>query len=104
MRRRTKSEQPNLFPWLHSSYSQASKSDDASAEKRRGMQIIHFEWKWKQEIAACNSVFGIATINRIAGKGRTVAQILQAAPAIWTISIHPTDPGNSDASAYREFG
>src|SRR5579872_1028092 len=102
MRRRSKTKESNSFSRLGSGHAQAAKSDDASAEQRRGLLVVDFVRKRKNEIGPSDSEFSIAAIDRVASKGRFVTQIFLIMFAIPAGAISPANPGHADARSLGE--
>jgi hypothetical protein len=88
---------------LHSRHSQTAEADDPGAEERRGVEIVEIFRKRCNEIVASQCEFRVATVNRIAGEGRFVAEILAAQAAITAGAIGAADPRNAHASAHRKL-
>src|SRR5579872_185780 len=79
MRGRAEAKQSHALALLHSSHTQAAKSDDASTKQRRGVQIVKSLMQRKNKIGASECVFRVATCDGVAGERRRVAEILHAA-------------------------
>src|ERR1044071_473577 len=72
----------NAGPALNRGNAQASKADDAGAQKRRSLQIGEAIWDGINKILVGQRVLGKAAIHGIAGKGGIVTKIFSAALAV----------------------
>jgi hypothetical protein len=103
MRGGSETEEAYSFARLDSSDAQAAEADDAGAEQGSGVEVVQGVRKGIDEAGAGESVFGVASVDRIAGKRRSVAQIFKAFRAIGARSIDASQPGNPDSRANRQF-
>ena len=80
----------------------AAPADQASAKKRRDFGIIQ-SFRQREAVARIgDGMRGIATIARIAGEQRLIAEILATAPAIGAAAARIAEPGHAHALADRE--
>ena len=103
VRRRAEAEHAYSFARFHSSDAQAAESDDPGTQQWRGVQVVQGVRKGIDEVGASQRVFGIPSVNRVAGEHRRVAEILHASNAIRARSVDASQPGNAYASARREL-
>jgi hypothetical protein len=94
-----KPEQADTVSGLDAGYTKAAKTDNAGAQQRGGAQIVELIGKAKNEIGASHGKFGVAAVDRVTGKGRGIAEVFQAQPAIAAGAVGSSHPGNADAGA-----
>ena|ERR1700693_1606708 len=99
-----KAKESNAIAGLDAGHSQAAKADDASAEKRSGVQVVQLGRKLEDKVAARRGVLRVAAVDGVSGKDRRIAKIFESAAAVRAGSIDAADPGNTDASADRQLG
>src|SRR6516165_9535132 len=80
----------------------AAPTDEASAEKRRELAIIHGVWQGKTVSCIRHHVARIAAVPGVARKQRVIAQVLPACAAIRTYAAGEAEPGNTHALADRK--
>jgi hypothetical protein len=98
------SEEADALAFLDAGDAEATEANDSSAQKRSGVEIIKGGGNGGSEIVAGYGVFGIASIDGVAGKGWGVAEVLFAAAAVGAGSIGAAEPGDADASAGCQRG
>ena len=67
------SEKSDALARFDAGYSETAETDDAGAQKRRGVQIVKGGGKRVDEIRAGERVIGIASVDRVSGEGGGVA-------------------------------
>jgi hypothetical protein len=70
-------------------------SDQSGAEEGSCGDIVERIGQRKDERGEGDGKFGVASIDRVAGKPRLVAEIFPACAAEWAMSASPSQPGNS---------
>jgi len=103
MGRGAEAEESYTVARLDARYAKTAKTNNASAQQRRGVQIVELVGKRKREIGANDGVFGIAAIYGVTGEGGRIAEILEAEATISAGSVGSSHPGNSDARAGRKI-
>ena len=93
-------EQADAFSFFHACNSQSAKANDAGTEQRSGVKIVELSGNRKAEISAGQSVFGVATIHRVASKSWKVAEVLHFSTAICAGTIGTANPGNTHAGSW----
>ena len=80
----------------------AAPADQTRTQERRNLGIVApFR---KRETVACigDRMRGVAAIARVAGKQRSIAQILPTAAAVGADTAGGAEPGHADALAHRQ--
>src|SRR5271166_1613548 len=103
MRRRAETEQPDSLAMLYACDPKTAKTDDAGAQKRRGMQIVERLGKGKYEINTGGGIFGIASVHGVSSEGGGIAKVFHAMPAIPAVPVNAADPGNTNACPNRKL-
>jgi hypothetical protein len=67
------------------------------------MHVIQPGRQRKGEVRAHEGILGIASIYRIAGEGRVIAEILHSMTAVPALAIHAAHPGNTDSRSQRQL-
>jgi len=88
---------------LDARHTEAAKTDDAGAEQGRDVDIVETGGQGKCEIGADERVFGVASVDAIAGEDRLIAEIFHVVAAVPAVAIDAAHPGNADARAGREL-
>ena len=99
---RAEAEKADALPWLDAGYAEASETDDAGTQQRRGIQIAEGLRQRVDEVCASEGVLGIASVNRVAGVRRGIAEVFLASLAIGAGSVDASQPRYSDPGAGRE--
>jgi hypothetical protein len=104
MRRRAESKDAQSFRdrWI-TGESQCSVSNEAGAEKRRGMGVVVPFGDRKAVAGIGDAILRVAAIDIVAGKPGSVAEILSAGRAIDANPARPSKPGNTHPVAGTEW-
>ncbi len=102
VRGRPEAIEGKLAAALHSGEPKRAKTDDPRAQKGSGLLVVKRLGDRVDESFWRDSVFGIASVDRIAGKSGAVAEIFLARAAILARLIRAVQPRNADARAERE--
>jgi len=101
MRGGAEPEEADALAFFDAGDAEAAKADDSGAQERSGVEIIEGGGDWKDKIGASQRVFGVASVDCVAGKGWRVAKVLFATPAVRASAIGAAEPGNPDAGWCR---
>jgi len=97
-------EETDAFSGLSAGDAEAAEADDAGAEKRSDVCVAEGFGERVGEVGADEDVFGVASIDGVAGEGGVVAEILFVAEAEGAGAVGASDPGDTDAHADGAFG
>ena len=104
MCRRSEAEEADAFSGLDSCYAEATKSDDARAKQRRGVQVVNGIRKWINEVGEGDGVLCIAAGDCVASELDRIAKVLFSAAAVRTRAVSASKPRDSYARAERDVG
>jgi hypothetical protein len=96
----SEAEEADAFAGLRASDSEAAEADDAGAEERRDVGVVEFGKERVGEVGADEGVFGVASVDGVAGEGGVVAEIFFVAKTEGAGAVGATDPGDADAGAF----
>jgi hypothetical protein len=96
----SEAKEADTFAGLGSRYAQAAKANDAGAEERRDLGVVEFGWERVGEVGADEGVFGVASVDGVAGEGGVVAEIFFVAEAEGTGAVGAADPGDAYSATF----
>src|SRR5207302_8904273 len=97
IRARAETVQSQLSVRLDRGNRQRAKSDDAGAQKRRRLRIGEARRNGISKLLVADNVFGVTTVDRVAGKFRTVAKIFFSLPAVLANPASAVQPGDANS-------
>jgi hypothetical protein len=80
---------------------EAAEADDAGAEKRSDVGVVDGGRESEGEVGANEGIFGVASVDGVAGEGGIVAEIFFVAAAEGTGAVGAPDPRDADPHAER---
>ena len=101
--RTAEAEEADAFAGLDTSDPKAAKADDAGAEQRRDVNVIKPGGQRIDEIRARQGIFGVASVDGVAGEDGVVAEVFHAVTAVPAIAIDAAHPGDSDARSQGQL-
>jgi hypothetical protein len=101
VRRGSEAEEANAIARRGFGDAQAAEADDACAEEWGKMEGVGSFGERDEEVGAGDGVFGIASVDGVAGVGRVVAEVLAVLAAEWAGAVGATEPGDASAVANR---
>ena len=104
MRGCAETEEANAIAGFDPGHAKAAKADDTGTEKRSGVQVVQVRRERIDEVGTCHCVLRITAVDGVSSKDRRIAEVLEAAPAIRTISVDTADPRNTYAGSGRQGG
>jgi len=104
MRGCAETEEANAVAGFDPGHANAAKADDTGTEKRSGVQVVQVRRERIDEVGTCHCVLRITAVDGVSSKDRRIAEVLEAAPAIRTISVDTADPRNTYAGSGRQGG
>jgi len=93
---RCRAESVEPKPNRVANHSQGSIADQPGAKQRRATCVVKAIRQRKTETRVGNSPFCITAVYRVAGKARSIAEILLSRSTIETLAAGPAQPGNPD--------
>src|SRR5207248_1557798 len=78
-------------------------ADDASAQQRGHVDSVEAFRHGIGEIGAARRVFGIPSIDCVAGEDGMLAEVLHGVRAVPAVAVDAADPGDAGARAEGEF-
>jgi hypothetical protein len=100
----TEAEESDALSGLGPGDAEAAEADDAGAEEWGYVGVIEGGWEWVGEVGANEGVFGIATVDGVAGEGEIVAEVFFTANAEGAGAVGAADPGDANAHAGGGIG
>jgi hypothetical protein len=100
----SEAEESDALARLGAGDAEAAEADDAGAEERGDVGVTGFGGQREDEVSADEGVFGVATVDGVAGEGGIVAEVFFVAETEGTGAVGAADPGNAYAGVCGEFG
>src|SRR5579872_2205752 len=97
MRRGSEAEEADSLAALHLRDAQRTESNDAGAEQRRCLLVIHCRRKLDAEVRASGSMSCVASVAIVPSEGGRVAKILTSGATVRAAAIRPSQPRDPDA-------
>jgi hypothetical protein len=97
-------EETDALASLGAGDAQTAEADDAGAEERGDVGVVEGVGEGEDEIGADEGVFGVASVDGVAGEGGVVAEVFFVAETEGAGAVGATDPRDAYAGACGEFG
>ena len=99
----SEAEEADAFAGLSARDAEAAEADDAGAEEWSDVGVIEGVRECVDEVGADEGVFGVATVDGVAGEGGIVTEVFFVAETEGAGAVGAADPGDADACACGVF-
>jgi len=100
----SEAEEANALSGLGACDAQAAEADDAGTEEWGDVGVVEGGGQRVDEVGTDEGVFGVATVDGVAGEGGVVAEVFFVAEAEGAGAVGAADPGDAYAGVCGEFG
>jgi hypothetical protein len=97
------SEEADAVSFLDAGDAKAAEADNSGAEERGGVKRVERGGDGEDEIGASEGVFGVASVDGVAGESGGVAEVFVSAKAVRANSIGAAEPGDADERCRRKL-
>jgi hypothetical protein len=102
MRGGAESEEADALTFFDAGDAEATETDDSGAQKRSGVESVEDGGDREDEIGTGEGVFGVASVDGVAGESWGVAEVFFAALAVGASAIGAAEPRDAYEGAGRD--